>query len=271
MNTKLNMLFLFICASTFGQIKYIGLAPFKAAQIENFAEAEAITDKVKQLFVESELFTILDRSKYSKTAIFNEIEVQKNIEFIKGFVVEQGKQNGAEVIVVGNLSSLSYKKDKYDSFDCGISFNITINDIETGTVIASRSFSNPTFCISCSGDTKTKALTNTLKTLTKKMRNFILETFPKIIPIDDVYETKGGGEVVLVVGENEGVRRKDKFKIYEVIKKNGRTRKVEIALFGIDRIEGEFSVGKVKGKQFNLLYQKYNDRNVTLECVTMPK
>ena len=132
------------------------------------------------MFVESDLFTVLDRSKYSQTAIFKEIDVQKNIEFIEGFVVEQGKQNGAQAIVVGNLSSLSYSKSKYGNYDCGFVFNITINDIETGTVIASKSFNNPTFCITCSGDTKTKAFSSALNSLTKKMRNFILETFPTI-------------------------------------------------------------------------------------------
>lgn len=258
-------------SSSFGQLKYIGLVPFKTSDINNYAEAEAITGMVKQLFVESDMFTILDRSQYSQTAIFKEIEVQKNIEFIEGFVVEQGKQNGAQAIVVGNLSSLSYNKDKYGNFDCGFVFNITINDIETGTVIASKSFNNPTICLSCGGDTKTKAFSSALNTLTKKMRNFILETFPSIIEIDSIYEVKGGGEVLLVIGEENGVVKKDKFKIYEVITKNGRTRKVELATFPIDRIEGDFSVGKVKGKQFDVLHEKYMDDATKLECVTLPK
>lgn len=254
----------------FSQIEYIALVPFKATDINNFSEAEAITDKVKQLFVESERFTVLDRSNYTQTSIIDEIEVQKNIEFIKGHVVEQGKQNGAQVIVIGNLSSLSYST-KNGSFNCSMSFNISINDIETGTVMASKSFNNSFFCPLCGGNTRTKAFTSTLKSFTKKMRNFILETFPTTLEIDSMYEVKGGGEVVLPIGEGGGVERKDKFKIYEVITKNGRTRKVELAVFPIVRIEGDFSVGKVKSKQFDLLYKKYNDPNVKLECVTLPK
>lgn len=257
--------------SVSSQLKYIGLAPFKTTDIEYYAEAEAITEKVKELFSERDRFVILDRTKYSQTAIYKEIEVQKNIEYIEGFVIEQGKQNGAQAIVGGNLTSLTYGKDKNGLYECSMAFSITINDVENGHVIGSKTFNTPAFCLMCAGGTKTETLFSVLRTLQKKMRAFIHETFPITVKIEDIYKLKGGGEIIIIAGEKEGVSKKDKFKVYEIIKSGDRIRKAQIAEFNIDRVEGDFSVGKIKGKQFDTLMDKFKDPNAKLECVTIAK
>ncbi|PWL38102.1 hypothetical protein DKG77_07360 [Flagellimonas aquimarina] len=254
-----------------GQVEYIGLAPFKTTDINNYAEAEAITEKVKELFSERNRFTVLDRTKYSQTIIYKEIEVQKNIEYIEGYVIEQGKQNGAEAIVGGNLTSLTYGKDKNGLYECSMTFSITINDIENGHVIGSKNFNTPAFCLTCAGGTKTETLSSVLRILQKKIRSFIIETFPITVDIEDVYESKGGGEIIIIAGEKEGITAKDKFKVYEIIKSGNRTRKAEILEFNINRVEGDFSVGKIKGKKFDLLLEKFKNPNAKLECVTLSK
>ena len=256
--------------SVFSQLKYIGLAPFKTTDINNYAEAEAITEKVKELFTERDRFTVLDRSKYSQTAIYKEIEVQKNIEYIEGFVIEQGKQNGAQAIVGGNLTSLTYGKSS-DMYECSMTFSITINDVENGNVIASKTFNTPSFCLVCAGGTKTESLSLVLKILQKKIRSFIIETFPITVDIEDVYESKGGGEIIIIAGEKEGLNKKDKFKVYEIIESGNRIRKAEILEFHIDRVEGDFSVGRIRGKKFDLLLEKFKNPEAKLECVTLPK
>lgn len=270
-NISILLILLMTPSLVLSQLKYIGLVPFKTTDINHYAEAEAITEKVKELFVERDRFTILDRTKYSQTSIYKEIEVQKNIEYIEGFVIEQGKQNGAQAIVGGNLTSLTYGKDKSGLYECSMTFSITINDIESGHVIGSKTFNTPAFCLTCAGGTKTETLFSVLRILQKKIRAFILETFPFTVKIEDVFEIKSGGEIIIIAGEKEGITKKDKFKVYEIIKSGSRTRKAEILEFTIDRVEGDFSVGKIKGKQFDLLMEKFKDSNVKLECVTLSK
>lgn len=271
--TKIAIFLILILGSfsVSGQVKYVGLVPFKTTDINHYAEAEALTEKVKELFAERIRLIILDRTKYSQTSIYKEIEVQKNIEFIEGFVIEQGKQNGAQAIVGGNLTSLTYGKSESGLYECSMTFGITINDIESGHVIGSKTFNTPAFCLTCAGGTKTETLSSVIRVLQKKIRAFILETFPITVGIEDVYESKGGGEIIIIAGEKEGITKKDKFKVYEVIKSGNRTRKAEILEFNIDRVEGDFSIGKIKGKKLSLLLDKFKNPDTKLECVTLSK
>lgn len=55
-----------------------------------------VADQIVSFYTNDERFVVIDRAKYD--LIKNEQELQKSEEFIDGYVVEQGKQEGADYI-----------------------------------------------------------------------------------------------------------------------------------------------------------------------------
>lgn len=268
--THLFSLFFTLIAgyNVLAQEKFVALAPFKATNPEYAQEAAVITSKIKQLFVEDGQFTVLDRSSITTTAIIDELEVQKNIEFIKGKLAEQGKQNGAEAIITGELSALSYSPTSSGTTSVGFSFSITISNVENGNVLASESFNKPYICPICSGTSKIESLTASLNFMQGKLKKFIIDNFPKVLEIASVDEVGRGGEVLIVGGEDEGLQRRSKLVIYQLVQRPFGIQKKEIVSFTIDRIEGDFSVGKINSRDLETLIKIWQEDKNSLQCQT---
>ena len=195
---KRVLLITLLCLSSlvFAQKTTVGLQTFKAVNEEHWKEAESVTEKVKEVFVKSKRFTVLDRSLYTQTNIFKEKEVQKNIDFINGFVVKQGRSQGAKHIIGGKLISVQYEEVKDAFIRCDLSFSINVSDVETGELLHSEliSLRLPLPPIPKPGLIEDEALINTLITLEKKIKAFIegyVSFYTDVLDIEDI-ETKKG-------------------------------------------------------------------------------
>lgn len=254
----------------------IGLLTFEANRYQDFQEADLLTERVKEIFFESKRFRPIDRTTYAEANKFKEGEIQKNIGYINGFVTQQGVKDGAKFIVGGKLIALSYAKTKDGSYKCDMSFNISINDIETNELIATKTF-NPGGPLSfkLSGGTETQAMVNTLRSAQKDIENYIINNVPFIAPIHQIQPIKKNAEVLIVAGKSEGVDKGDKFGVYQVTRietvKGLKTRKELVAKFSIKVVEGDFSKAMVAGKDASALMDKYNDEKIELICQSVPK
>ena len=167
----------------------LGLLTFKALDIENnYMEAAELTNTVKELFVESKKYIPLDRSRYAETAKFDELEAQKNLAYINGVVAKQGQQNGAIVLVGGELTTVEYKKLK-KGIQCLMTFTITISDVETGELMATRVFEPGigTNIPKADGIDPITARASKFLQLRNKINNFIIANTPfyaKIIELE---------------------------------------------------------------------------------------
>ena len=279
---KKILLITFLCFSTltFAQKTTVGLQTFKAVNLENWSEAEAITEKIKEVFVKSKRFSVLDRTLYTKTNIFAEKEIQKNIDFINGFVVKQGKSKGAKHIVGGKVLTSSYSEGKNGLIKCDLSFSINVSDVETGELIFSEVISPNRVLTTLSGSsaTESESLMNILSAFEKKINDFIEEYvsfYTDIVNLEEI-ESKKGIDIVKTIlvnaGIDDGMHKNDKFSICEVTfvetSKGRKKREREIAVFKISKVQGELSEGKIiKGGQE--LAQKFNDKETVLVCKSL--
>ena len=270
-----TLVLLLVAQSIWAQRTTIGLLTFEANRYQDFQEADLLTERVKEIFFESKRFRPIDRTAYAEANKFREGEIQKNIDYINGYVTEQGIKDGAKFIVGGKLIALSYSKTKDGSFKCDMSFSISINDIETNELIATKTF-NPGGPLSfkLSGGTETQAMVNTLRAAQKDIENYIINNVPFIAPIQQIDPVKKSAEILIVAGKNEGVNKGDRFGIYQVTEietvKGLKVRKELVAKFPIKVVEGDFSKAFV-GKNATELLDKYNDDTIKLICQSMPK
>lgn len=273
-----------LCFITFGfaQKTTVGLQTFKAINTDNWKEAEVVTEKIKEIFVNSKRFIALDRTRYTQTNIFTEKEIQKNIDFINGFVVKQGKSKGAKHIIGGKILASSYSTVKSGEKKCDLSFSINVSDVETGELMISKVISQgrsiTSLSVISSGATEDQAFINTLISLEKKINDFIEEYvsfYTDIVDLEEI-KTKKGVDVVKTVlinaGVNDGMRKNDKFSICEVTyvetSKGKKKREKEIAVFKISKVQGELSEGKIT-KGGEILAKKFKNKETILVCKSL--
>ena len=280
MKKLLLLISLFFITLTFAQKTTVGLQTFKAINVDNWKEAEAVTEKIKEIFVNSKRFVALDRTLYTQTNIFAEKEIQKNIDFINGFVVKQGRSKGAKHIIGGKILTSSYATVKNGQKKCDLSFSIIVSDVETGELMISKVISPNSALTVFSGSsvTEDQAFINTLMSLEKKINDFIEEYvafYTDIVNLEEI-DTKKGIEVVKTVlvnaGIDDGMHKNDKFSICEVTyvetSKGKKKREREIAVFKISKVQGELSEGKIiKGGEE--LARKFNDKETVLVCKSL--
>lgn len=271
---------LFFTTLVFSQKTTVGLQTFKSVNLENWSEAEAVTEKIKEVFVKSKRFSILDRTLYTQTNIFAEKEIQKNIDFINGFVVKQGKSKGAKHIVGGKILTSSYSTGKNQLIKCDLSFSINVSDVETGELIFSEVISPNRILTTLAGSsaTESESLMNVLTAFEKKINDFIEEYvsfYTDIVDLEEI-ETKKGIENVKTIlvnaGTDDGMHKNDKFSICEVTyvetSKGKKKRERQIAFFKISKVQGELSEGKIT-KGGEELAQKFNDKETVLVCKSL--
>ncbi|MDO5969644.1 hypothetical protein Q4Q35_07480 [Flavivirga aquimarina] len=272
---------LFFITIGFAQKTTIGLQTFKAINADNWKEAEMITEKIKEVFVNSKRFTALDRTMYTKTSIFAEKEIQKNIDFINGYVVKQGRSKGAKHIIGGKILISSYSTIKSGEKKCDLSFSINVSDVETGELMISKVIcpnrtSRTIGSLGLTGSsTEDEAFINALLLLEKKINDFIEEYvsfYTDIVDLEEVNNKKGGTVVKTVLvnaGIDDGMHKNDKFSICEVTyvetSKGKKKREREIAVFKVSKVQGEVSEGKIT-KGGEELAQKFNDKETVLVC-----
>lgn len=246
----------------------LGLLTWEALNKEdNYKEAALITNTIKELFVESKKYVPLDRSLYSETAKFSELEAQKNIAYINGIVAKQGRQKGAVVLVGGEVSAVEYI-ELNSGVQCKMTFTININDVETGELIATKIF-KPGLTENipkADGVDKITARNTRMILLRNKINNFIISNTPFFAKIIELEKEGKNTNVLLEVGEDQGISEGDRFVIYQIKKYGKKTRKLEVVKIGVTDVQGDFSIAKIPKKQVKELETLMNDENVNLIC-----
>lgn len=273
-------IFCFFSTLIFAQKTTVGLLTFEAVGEENWKEAEAVTEKMKEIFVKSKRFSVLDRTLYTKTNIFKEKEIQKNIDFINGFVVKQGKSKGARHIIGGKILTSSYSTKNSGLIKCDLAFSINVSDVETGELMFSEVISPNIAANALTGPSTTEdaSLLNTLISLEKKINDFIEEYvsfYTDIVNLEEI-DTKKGVDIVKTIlvnaGVDDGMHKNDKFCICEVTyietSKGKKKREKVIANFKISKVQGELSEGRIT-KGGDLLAEKFNEEEIVLVCKSL--
>ena len=271
MKSYLLPIFLFSIMA-FGQQPSIGLQSIEAVDKENdYLEAEIIFQKVKDLFVNTNRFRILDRE--SLGVVLDEQEIQKQISSINADVVRQGQIAGAEHIVGGKLISLDYKEVKGASKKIGelifgkdskqidenlyrpiFTFSLDVISTETSETIGSHTFKVGTLDLKSVGAlSKQEAFQNALNSLEDEIRtNFIYEFLAEAIAVVNIEKEKNGQATLLLIntGDSSGAAENDQYTVYHISSYNvdGRElkREKEIAQIKIIDVEGdELSIAEV--------------------------
>ncbi|WP_394747145.1 CsgG/HfaB family protein [Spongiimicrobium salis] len=270
----------FISCFALAQKPTMALQSFEAANRDShYAEAEILFQKIKQVFVNSKRFSILDRE--SLGIVLDEQEIQKQITSINAKVVEQGRIAGAEHVIGGKLLSLEYKKVKPKIigkskdllFRASFVFSIDIISTETSETIQTQTFKKGVLDLkSYGGITEREAFQNALNSIDKKIKKYLNEFLPtaiNIVTIEEQNDKKGAQTLLINAGTAGGVKKNDKLTVHEITIMNigGKDTKREkwIADLKIKAVEGEeLSIAQVTkgGKE---LLKKLND-NAVLIC-----
>ncbi|MGA9325912.1 MAG: CsgG/HfaB family protein [Salegentibacter sp.] len=263
---KMYLLPIFLISfMAFGQQPSIALQSIEAVNKEkDYVEAEMIFQKVKDLFVNTNRFRILDRE--SLGVVLDEQEIQKQITSLNADVVRQGQIAGAENIIGGKLISLEYKKvggvaKKVNKLLFGkdskqldenlyrpvFTFSLNVINTETSETMNSHTFRVGTLDTkSLGGISRQEAFQNALNSLEDEIRrDFIDEFLAEAIAVVNVEEEKNGEATVLLIhtGNASGAEENDKYKVYQISSYNldGREikREKEIAQIKILDVEGD--------------------------------
>lgn len=267
---------LLISSAIYGQEETIGLQSIKSVDpSENYIEAELISQKVKEVLVNSRNYKVLDRE--SLGIVLTEQEIQKQITSINAKVVEQGRIAGAKNVIGGKLTNVEYKKAlsllkksklEGQSLQRAIfSFSIDIIDTETSQTLETKTFKVGTLNTkSLGGLTEQEAFLNALNPLTKDLEKFLNKFVAKPIAILSIEEEKGGAakKVLINTGETNGAKKNDKISIYELSMVNIGDKQTQrekwVADIKIDATEGEELSTAVVVKGGEELLDKFNSK-----------
>ena len=278
---KIKLLFLLLSVmalKSWSQKTTVALLPFE--KVASFpAESDAIYEKVKQAFIATNRFEIVDRKNFEK--INSEKELQKTENFLNSDIVAQANAKGAEQLVTGRVIYVNYTKHATESsfyYDCNISFSLDVLDVETGQVIYSAtlkpedSFLNSVLKSSLGANsTPAKSFDNSLIRMQKYIDAFIENYFPIHTQILEILETKKeeAKEVLLNVGTQTGTQKNDKYSVIEITtyEAGGKSikREIEIGELKVTDVQGaEISSAKVS-KGGEAILEKFQS-NAKLLC-----
>lgn len=259
----------------------IAVLPFANAVNNQANYANAIQELVTKEFVKTGRFNVLDRSKFQK--VVDELNVQKNEEFLNSKIVEQGKLSGAQYLVTGVINEMTPRKETMtqNTFNSNqpkvnvtvwkysIRFSYQVIDVATSQSVYSETIS----AVNNSNHTRSEAeaLQNAQCLLKKEVRNAVMKEFPEEIQIVKVEKTTKKGlpdEVLINAGSNffdnskkeydcgENVivnifKKKESIKLkayeIEILNVNGKElkREKEFGQLKLKEVQGEFSICEI--------------------------
>jgi len=254
----------------------IGIFPFTfaAGTVSNPSDVYSVQEAVINGFVKTKRFTIVDRTKkVTKT----EIEENKDERYIDSKkLAEQGKNLGAQFLVLGHVISVSIEESRSVnegkesvSYEAKISTNIQIIDVETGEIstaeIIKLSSDKGILDILLISRTPEAAVATAITRSNKVIEKFVDENFPILFHIAEIQEKDGKGnatKILIAGGSDFGVKRGDELNVVEIVEMNvaGKMvkRKKGIGRIKVSKVEDEnFSICEVKegGIEINSKFQ----------------
>ncbi|MBL7749302.1 MAG: hypothetical protein JNM19_17820 [Chitinophagaceae bacterium] len=263
----------------------IAVLPFISA-VSNTSQSNytsIVQDMVTQQLVKGNRFNILDRSKFQK--VLDELNVQKQEEFLNSKIVEQGRLEGAAYLVTGVINQMSVTEERYQEYNSvtkmyelknrhnvEIKFSFQVIDVARGIAVHQENLyakNTPNH-----DNKQADALENAQCLLRKQVKMSVAKIFPEEIQLVSVEkeDKKGLPDMVLIsAGTNyfdedykkgneceKGLmdkinifKKKEsvKLKVYEeeTITVGDKIMKREklIGWLKLDKVEGEFSICEV--------------------------
>jgi len=227
-------------------------------------DVNSITEMLVTAFVKTKRFDMVDRTKME--ALISEQDRQRTEAFINSDVIEQGKNLGAQYLIMGHI--ISAKADEMKATDdkgnvtvtykAKLAISLNVIDATTGKIVSSEVLEpkagNAVLGAVGLGITDPrKAITKAIKDIESEVDKYVGTYFPLTFPIVEIQEkdSKGNATKVLIAGGSEyGLKKGDKLKVVEIIitEVAGKTmqRKKEIGELKIVNVEDEnFSICSV--------------------------
>lgn len=261
----------------YAQKSTVGILAFThVAEASDVQTTNAIQESVTNAFVKTKRFNIVDRAKMD--ALKSEKELQKSEDFMDGSVVAQSASLGADYLVSGHVISAQAEMMTFDdgstSYKAKFSINLKVIDVATSQVVTSENISPKagSLLAGASGmgpKTPAKAISKALKDIEKDIDQFVSNNFPLT---GKIAEMTSDSELLLALGSQYGVSKKDKFKVVavSVMEVDGKplTRKKQIGVIVVSAVEDEnFSKCKIKDGGSTIL-SKFNS-GAKLECISI--
>lgn len=163
----------------------------------------------------------------------------------------------ANYVIQGHVTVLQSvaKKDSDGEtyYDGQIAFSLKLIDVSNGTLIGSRNFNyegTPLTCLKGYARTVQEALTASIDcSIDKDMKSVVEEYFPLYGTILEISKEQKGEakEVYIDLGSQDGIDKKQRFRVYLEREVAGRKSKKEVGDLEVDAVEGDdISLCKVK-------------------------
>lgn len=270
------------CFTGFSQKQTVGILNFN--YVESAADYQtvlAIQESVSNGFVKTKRFNIVDRAKMD--ALKKEKDLQSTEDFMDGSVVAQSKSLGAEFLVSGMV--MNAKADRMTStsedgtvtvtYKAKLVIQLKVIDVETGQIVTSetiepKSGSGLGGMMGIGANTPEKAISKAMKDIEGDIDEFVAKSFPITASIVEA----SAKTIMIAVGSDNGVQKKDKYKVVEIseIEVDGKkmVRKKEIGLIVVSSVEDEnFSICKIKTGGSLIMERK--EAGAKLKCISITK
>lgn len=263
--------------------KTIGIAPFMGGYEQ--AILKSVEEVVASSFAKTKRFTIVGRSQME--ALQTERNLQKTEDFIDSKYIAQTKSLGAQLLVTGNVTSVTTSTEQSrdsqgrvsTSYNSSITVDLKILDVETAQIISSEIITSKAdkglFDMRSLGKTLTggapsnerEAYAEALKRFEKEIDKFVSKNFSSAFVIVEIQEMSGNSANTLLIsgGSASGIKKGDRLSVVELVnvEVGGKTmtRKKEIGEIKVSKVEDEnFSICDVKSGGPEI-YTKFNSKS----------
>jgi curli biogenesis system outer membrane secretion channel CsgG len=263
--------------------KTIAIAPFMGGYDQ--AILKSVEEVVASSFAKTKRFTIVGRSQME--ALQTERNLQKTEDFIDSKYIAQTKSLGAQLLVTGNVTSVTASAEQSrdsqgrvsTSYNSSITVDLKILDVETAQIISSEIITSKAdkglFDMRSLGKTLTggapsnerEAYAEALKRFEKEIDKFVSKNFSSAFVIVEIQEMSGNSANTLLIsgGSSSGIKKGDRLSVVELVnvEVGGKTmtRKKEIGEIKVSKVEDEnFSICDVKSGGPEI-YTKFNSKS----------
>ena len=194
----------------------------------NSYRLKSIADEIVRFYSNDKRFTVIDRANFN--LIENEQELQKSEEFIDGYVVQQGKQEGADYILYSSYD----KKEK--------AIRLRVYDV------ASKSVK----CEASEGvNTTLGFINNARKNIIKLLYKVNSDCFELTFPVVRSLDKKQGKKVktlLIAAGRNHNTKEGSVFEIFKTVEE-----KVGDEIYQRREMIGTGKITEVEDNNFSIL------------------
>ncbi len=255
----------------------IGLLPVTATDPAAKKYCAQVEGAIASIFTGKTRFTVVDRTKLDQIA--KERNLQKQEEFLDGFIVEQGKSLGAQYLIQGNISqanavSVQIKKSRtmgsypntyqqtyyVPGYEVALIVNLQTIDVATGQAKSARTINASRTWETTSAEQAITASLNLLQNPTGRegtLKDWANDMFPvgmKVLKVEET-DNKGRPKKVLIKGGDDMDLHRGRVSgsilqvyINDAMMVDGKEyiRPLPIGEIVVFEPQGEFTVCKVK-------------------------